>query len=86
MLKGPLSFVWLDLDHGALMRPVFETIWPLLSNRTVIGVDDVGRLDGAGRFVTPGVEPWVDELVAAKRIVELERYQSAYIRFYSANK
>ena len=32
------------------------------------------------------VAPWVDELLAAKRIVELKRYQSAYIRFYSANK
>jgi len=52
----------------------------------VIGVDDVGRLDGAGRFITPGVEPWVDELVAAKRLVELERYPSAYVRFYRANK
>jgi len=51
------------------LRPVFETIWPLLSERTIVGVDDVGRIDGAGRPVTPGVEPWVDELVAAKRLV-----------------
>jgi hypothetical protein len=86
MLKATLSFVWLDLDHGSLMRPVFETIRPLLTDRTILGVDDVGRIDGAGRPITPGVEPWVDELVAAKRLVELERHQGAYVRFYRVNK
>jgi hypothetical protein len=85
-LKGPLSFVWLDLDHGSLMRPVFDTIWPLLSDRTIVGVDDVARIDGAGRQVTPGVEPWLDELVAAGRLVELERHPGAFIRFYKAKK
>jgi hypothetical protein len=85
-LKGPLSFVWLDLDHGSLMRPVFDTIWPLLSDKTIIGVDDVGRLDGARRQVTPGVESWVNELIATRRLTELKRYPSHFIRFYRANK
>lgn len=86
ILKRPLSFVWLDLDHGALMRPVFETIWPLLSDQTIVGVDDVNRIDDAGRPVTPGVEPWVDEMVAAKRLVELKRYPGDFIRFYRVDK
>jgi hypothetical protein len=86
ILKGPLSFVWLDLDHGSLMRPVFETIWPLLSSKTIIGVDDVGRIDGAGRPVTPGVEPWVDEMIAVRRLIELKRYPEFLIRFYRPNK
>lgn len=85
-LKSPLSFVWMDLDHGALMRPVFEAISPLLTERTIMGVDDVGRLDGAGRPITPGVEPWVDELVAAGRLTELQRYPDAYVRLYRINK
>jgi hypothetical protein len=86
ILNGPLSFVWLDLDHGSLMRPVFETIWPLLSSRTIIGIDDIGRLDGARNQVTPGVEIWVNELVGARRLIELKRYPSYFIRFYRANK
>ena len=86
LLNDPLSFVWFDLDHGSLMRPVFETLWPLLSDRTIVGIDDVGRIDDLGQKVTPGVEPWVDELVAAKRLVELKRYPDHFIRFYRANK
>jgi hypothetical protein len=86
VLKDPLAFVWMDLDHGSLMRPVFETIWPLLSDRTILGVDDVRRIDGAGRPVTPGVEPWLDELVAARRVTELARYPGDFIRFYKVNK
>jgi len=86
LLKDQLSFVWLDLDHGSLMRPVFETLWPLLSDRTIVGVDDVGRIDGMGQQVTPGIEPWVDELVAARRLIELKRYPKHFIRFYRANK
>jgi len=86
LLKGPLSFVWLDLDHGSLMRPVFEILWPLLSDRTIVGVDDVGRIDGLGHQVAPGIEPWVGELVAARRLVELKRYPDAFIRFYRVNK
>jgi hypothetical protein len=86
ILKGPLSFLWLDLDHGSLMSPVFESLWPLLSSRTIIGVDDIGRLDGARKQVTPGVEIWVNQLIATRRLIELERYTSHFIRFYRANK
>jgi hypothetical protein len=86
LLKDPLSFIWLDLDHGSLLRPVFETLWPLLSDRTIVGIDDVGRIDGEGRQVTPGVEPWVDELVAARRLIELERHPDHFIRFYRVSK
>jgi hypothetical protein len=40
-----------------------------------VGVDDVGRIDAAGRPMTFGVEPWLDELVAAKRLVELALFR-----------
>lgn len=81
-LRRPLSFVWLDLDFAALMGPVLDTIWPLLGPDTVIGIDDIGRLDGAGRPVTPSVEPWVDDLVCRGRLIEVERHAGAFLGFY----
>jgi Methyltransferase domain len=86
IVHAPLSFIWMDLDHGSLMRPAFENLWPWITPQTIIGVDDVGHLDGAGRQVTPGVEPWLDELIAAGRLTEIERHPGAYIRFYRADK
>ena len=40
---GTLSFVWLDLDMDVLMEPVLQGIFPLLTEETIIGVDDYGR-------------------------------------------
>jgi hypothetical protein len=58
-LRGPLSFVWLDLDMDVLMDPVLRQIWPLCGPESLIGIDDVGRPE------TPTVGPWLDRLVAA---------------------
>ena len=80
LLTGELAFVWLDLDFGTLMEPILETIWPLLSRDTIIGIDDVGRPH------TPGVGPWVDQLTEARKLIELERYPGDFIRFFHANK
>ena len=79
-LTNELSFVWLDLDLGVLMEPVFETIWPLLRRDTIIGIDDVGRPE------TPSVAPWVEQVTQARKLVELARYPGDFIRFFHANK
>jgi len=75
-LAAPLSFVWLDLDFDVLMDPVLDGIWPLLGDETIVGIDDVGRPE------TPGVEPWVDRVTQAGRLIELARYADDFIRFY----
>ena len=79
-LTGELSFIWFDLDFGTLMEPILETIWPLLSHDTIIGIDDVGRPE------TPSVAPWVDRVTQARKLIELERYPEDFIRFFHANK
>jgi hypothetical protein len=80
VLSQPLSFVWFDLDMDILMAPVLDGIWPYLHRDTVIGIDDVGRPE------TPTVGPWVDKLIADRRLVELERYDDSFIRFLRPNK
>jgi Macrocin-O-methyltransferase (TylF) len=76
IIKAPLSFIWLDLDMGVLMDPVLNKIWPHITKDTIIGIDDVGRPE------TPTVEPWVDEVVRAGRLVEISRHPNEFIRFY----
>ncbi len=54
----------MDLDMAVLMDPVLRQIWHLCGDDTIIGVDDVGRLE------TPTVAPWLDH-PAASGAVEL---------------
>ena len=49
---------------------------PALGDETIVGIDDVGRPE------TPGVEPWVDRVTQAGRLIELARYADDFIRFY----
>lgn len=76
IIQKPLSFVWLDLDMGVLMEPVLKQIMPFITKDTIIGIDDVGRPE------TPTVEPWVNDVVRSGRLVEFDRDEGAFIRFY----
>jgi len=78
-LRGPLSFVWLDLDMGVLMDPVLRTIWSKCGPDTIIGIDDVGRPE------TPTVAPWLDGLLssgAVELVFDSDRIApNTFIRF-----
>jgi hypothetical protein len=79
MLSDPLSFVWLDLDMGVLMEPVFDQIQRLCSSDTVIGVDDYGRPE------TPTVKPWADAVEQRGVWTKLREYRDTHIAFYRKN-
>ena len=78
-LRKPLCFVWMDLDMAVLMAPVLDRIWPLLREDTVIGIDDVGRPE------TPTVLPWVQQLVAEGRLIQLQSFPKNYVAFFQIN-
>jgi hypothetical protein len=76
---GTLSFVWLDLDMDVLMEPVRQRIFSLLTDETIVGVDDYGRPE------TPTIKPWADKVEQAGQWKKLAEYPE-HIAFYQKSR